>query len=131
MIVDTSAIVSVIRGEDGHGRLLEALATASGAAVGAPTLFEAAMVLTDGTNMPGKAIVAKFLADNEIDTISFGERHWIAAAEAFLRYGKGRHPAKLNYGDCMTYATARVAGEPLLCVGGDFALTDLQLAAGG
>jgi ribonuclease VapC len=128
LIADTSAIVSVIRGEDGHGQILEALATAPEVSVGAPTLFEASMVLTDGRGVPGKAIVAKFLADNQIGTIPFGERHWVVAAEAFLRYGKGRHPAKLNYGDCMTYATARLAERPLLCIGDDFAKTDLRLA---
>ena len=49
------------------------------------------------------------------------------AGSAFLRFGKGRHPAGLTLGDCMTYATARLTGEPLLCVGGDFALTDLDV----
>jgi ribonuclease VapC len=47
--------------------------------------------------------------------------------QAFLRFGKGRHPAALNFGDCITYATARLAGEPLLCLGEDFAKTDLEL----
>ncbi len=49
------------------------------------------------------------------------------AAQAIGKYGKGRHPAGLNFGDCLTYATARLAGEPLLCLGGDFAQTDLDL----
>jgi ribonuclease VapC len=49
------------------------------------------------------------------------------AVGAFRRYGKGRHPAGLNYGDCMTYAAAHVAGEPLLCLSDDFAQTDLEV----
>jgi ribonuclease VapC len=57
--------------------------------------------------------------------IPFDDRHWSVAAEAFIRYGKGRHPARLNYGDCMAYATAKVAGAPLLFVGDDFAKTDI------
>ena len=59
--------------------------------------------------------------------IPFGPEHWPVAVEAFARYGKGRHPARLNLGDCLTYAVAKLAGEPLLCVGGDFARTDLPL----
>jgi uncharacterized protein with PIN domain len=51
-----------------------------------------------------------------------------AAVDAWLRYGKGRHTASLNFGDCLSYATAALAGEPLLCVGNDFAQTDLALA---
>jgi ribonuclease VapC len=50
------------------------------------------------------------------------------ALDAFSRFGKGRHPAALNFGDCMTYAIAEVARRPLLCVGEDFAQTDLELA---
>jgi len=61
--------------------------------------------------------------------IPFGTDHWTAAHDAFLRFGKGRHPARLNLGDCMTYATAKLAGEPLLCLGNDFAQTDLPLVA--
>jgi len=60
--------------------------------------------------------------------IPFGEAHYGSAVEAWLRYGKGRHPAGLNFGDCMAYATARVAGRPLLCTGEDFPRTDLELA---
>jgi len=60
--------------------------------------------------------------------IEFGEHHWSVALGAFSRFGKGRHPAALNFGDCMTYAIAEVARRPLLCVGEDFAQTDLELA---
>jgi ribonuclease VapC len=63
--------------------------------------------------------------------IPFGEDHWQEALTAFDRFGKGRHPADLNYGDCLTFATARVARQPLLAVGNDFPLTDLNLAASG
>ncbi len=62
-----------------------------------------------------------------VTVIPFTNAHNTAALDAYLRYGKGRHPAALNFGDCMTYATARLAGAPLLCVGEDFAQTDLAL----
>jgi len=60
-----------------------------------------------------------------IDVVPFTAEHAAGAARAFERYGRGRHPAKLNYGDCMAYATAKLAGEPLLYVGDDFAKTDI------
>jgi ribonuclease VapC len=60
--------------------------------------------------------------------VAFGEPHWRAALEAFRRFGKGRHPAGLNFGDCLSYAVARVAGHPLLFVGNDFSCTDIEVA---
>ncbi len=62
------------------------------------------------------------------EIVPFEAAHARAAREAFDRFGRGRHPAALNFGDCLTYATARVAGMPLLFVGDDFARTDLEPA---
>ena len=76
----------------------------------------------------GRSLVSRFLEQREVVVVPFGASHWSIAAEAFIRYGKGRHPAALNYGDCMTYATAKVAGAPLLFVGDDFAQTDIAAA---
>jgi ribonuclease VapC len=128
LILDSSAIVSVIEEEDGFDDLAEALARAPSVAVGAPTLFETAIVLIAREGKAGRTSLVRFLEDNDVAAIPFGARHWTVAAEAFVRFGKGRHPARLNYGDCMTYATARLADDPLLCVGDDFARTDLPLA---
>jgi ribonuclease VapC len=58
----------------------------------------------------------------------YGDTYTMAALDAFTRYGKGIHPAALNFGDCLTYAVAKVANEPLLCLGDDLAQTDLALA---
>ena len=58
----------------------------------------------------------------------FGEAHWREALAAYRRFGRGRHRANLNFGDCLSYAVARLAGEPLLFVGDDFAATDLPRA---
>lgn len=118
----------MIEEEDGHVGLLGALVAATTVAAGAPTLFETAIVLIARKGNAGRASLLRFLDENAIAAIHFGERHWAVAADAFARFGKGRHPARLNYGDCMTYATARVAEAPLLCVGDDFARTDLPLA---
>jgi ribonuclease VapC len=57
-----------------------------------------------------------------------GEEHWRAAMDAFIRFGRGRHAAGLDLGDCMGHATALLAGQPLLCVGDDFSKTDIGLA---
>ena len=59
-----------------------------------------------------------------------GALHWPVALDAFQRYGKGRHPAALNFGDCLTYAVASHPNRPLLCVGGDFRQTDLDVVPG-
>ena len=101
---------------------------ASAMAVGAPTLVEATMVMVGRFDLHGRALLAQFLERNQISVTSFDGRHWRVATEAFIRYGKGRHPASLNYGDCMTYATAKVAGAPLLFTGRDFAKTDVAVA---
>jgi ribonuclease VapC len=120
----------MIEEEEGHNELTVALAGAASVGAGAPTLFETAIVLIARQGAAGRAGLLHFLGENRIASIPFGADHWTIAADAFLRFGKGRHPARLNYGDCMTYATAHLASHPLLCVGGDFVQTDLQLALG-
>ena len=78
--------------------------------------------------MKRKALLARFLQEAEIEVVALGAAHWTVAADAYLTYGKGRHHAGLNFGDCMTYAVAKLAGEPLLCLGDDFPATDLEVA---
>jgi ribonuclease VapC len=97
--------------------------------VGTPTRLEARMVLTGrGGAEAADAALAAIFADPAIQVIEFTTAHLAAAIDAFDRYGKGRHPAGLNYGDCMAYAVARVAGCPLLYKGEDFARTDIRPA---
>jgi ribonuclease VapC len=127
VIVDSSALVAVLVQEPGHEWIEEKIGTAARAAVGAPTAAETAIVMTARTGLPGRSTVARFLHEAGIVTVPFGDDHWRTAGEAFARYGKGRHPARLNLGDCLTYAVARLAAQPLLCVGDDFAQTDLEL----
>jgi ribonuclease VapC len=127
VIVDSSAIVAVLLRQPGYEPLLERLAAAPVAATGAPTLAESGIVLAARMGVAGKTLLARFVQESGLVVVPFGEHHWGAAVAAFLRYGKGRHPAGLNFGDCMTYAVARLAGEPLLCLGDDFAQTDLPL----
>lgn len=125
MILDSSAAVSVIFHEERNLVLLAAIGAAEEVSIGAPTLFETEIVVTGRYGRKGRALVASFLEKNDVSILPFDGRHWDLAADAFVRFGKGRHRARLNYGDCMTYATARVAGEPLLFIDDDFGRTDL------
>jgi ribonuclease VapC len=128
MILDTSAVVALIREERGADSLLEKVEGAPCIGIGTPTLFEAAVVLVGKHGPNGRAALTQFIEEWDVVSISFDSRHWKVAAKAFVRYGKGRHSARLNLGDCMSYATASVAGDSLLFVGNDFARTDIAPA---
>jgi uncharacterized protein with PIN domain len=84
-----------------------------------------------GRRAIGRTVLARFLQENSIQTVAFDDAHATAALDAYSRFGKGRHRAALNFGDCCTYAIASVASEPLLCLGDDFAQTDLLLVSLG
>jgi ribonuclease VapC len=128
LILDSSSVLAVLFEEEGHGRVVDTIEGADILAIGAPTLFETGMVAIAVFDLRGRALVSQFLERWNVVVIPFDDRHWRAAADAFIRYGKGRHSARLNYGDCMTYAMAKIAGAPLLFVGDDFAKTDLVSA---
>ncbi|MFQ5890726.1 MAG: type II toxin-antitoxin system VapC family toxin [Gemmatimonadota bacterium] len=128
MILDTSAIVAIAVREPGHEDLLGKMLRAPAVGVGVPTLTETAIVLSARLGEDARGLLARFLLEGSIQTIAFGEAHFGVAVHAWLRYGRGRHPADLNFGDCLSYATAKVADRPLLCTGDDFAKTDLRLA---
>ena len=128
MIVDSSAIVAIILREPDHESLICKMAEARTVAVPAPIIFEAAMVLTIKLGGDGLALVHEFLREVGASTMAFTDQHSSAAFEAYYRYGKGRHPAALNFGDCLSYAAAKVSGLPLLFVGKDFTKSDIVAA---
>ena len=128
MILDSSAVVAILLREPGHEALLDAVCDAGDCGIGVPTLVEASIVLSARIGDDSRGLLSRFLAEAAIVPIPFGEAHWSTAVDAWLRFGKGRHAAALNFGDCLAYATARVAGQPLLHVGDDFARTDLATA---
>lgn len=127
MILDTSAIVAVVMKEPGYEKILEKLLSAS-CGIGVPTLTETAIVLSARLRHDARGLLARLLLEGSISVIPFGEAHYGSAVEAWLRYGKGRHRASLNFGDCMTYAIAKLSEQPLLCTGMDFGRTDVELA---
>jgi ribonuclease VapC len=126
VIVDASALVALLLQEPGWERIADALTAHDQVAIGAPTLTEAAIVL-HAKNAPPTLLPA-LLRHARIEVLPFTEHHANLAAEAYATYGRGRHAASLNFGDCMTYAVASAARAPLLYVGDDFARTDLEPA---
>lgn len=129
VIVDTSALLAIAFGEPLAPRLIAALVDATERAVGAPTLLESEIVISARAGKCGVNALRRLVDEFAVRELPFGTAHRRAATEAFATYGKGRHPARLNVGDCMAYATAKIAGAPLLCLGEDFARTDLELVA--
>ncbi len=124
MILDTSAVVAILLKEPGYEELLQAMTDAN-PAIGTATLTETAIVLSARLNRDARPLLVRFLAEASITVVPFGESHYSSAVDAWLRYGKGRYRASLNFGDCLSYAVARLANEPLLFVGEDFARTDI------
>jgi ribonuclease VapC len=129
VIVDTSALMAVIVREPGHEAIIDLLADAGTVAgIGAPTAAELGLVLSARLRTDARPVIGGLLERFEIEIIEFTDEHWRAGVDAFLRYGRGRHKAALNFGDCLSYAVASLAQEPLLFVGDDFGLTDQESA---
>ena len=126
MLLETSAIVCAILREPGSERLQELLNLAKIVAVATPCLLEAELVLS-GRGVDARIALPAFLDALHAERIPFRDEHQRVALAAFLRFGRGRHPAQLNFGDCMSYAVARVSGLPLIYKGDDFGRTDLPL----
>jgi ribonuclease VapC len=128
VIIDTSAIVAVLFREPDWQDIVTVLADAEALAVGAPTLAETTIVV--GTRLGfHRPHVPRFVQTFGVSVVSFAGEHWLEAGAAYRRYGRGRHPAKLNFGDCLTYAAAKLSQGPLLCKGRDFVQTDLDIVA--
>jgi ribonuclease VapC len=89
---------------------------------------ESSLVLSSRLGRADKTLLARFLQEADVEVVAFTAEHWTVAADAYLAYGQGRHRAGLNFGDCMAYAVAKLAGAPLLFLGDDFPATDLELA---
>ncbi len=128
MILDTSAMLAIVFREPEEEEFLQKIGAAAAVGIGAPTLAETAIVLAARLGEQSQHLLSRLVQRAGIVVVPFDSAHWQFAAKAWLHYGRGRHPAKLNFGDCLAYATARLAGRPLLCKGDDFPKTDLALA---
>ena len=114
--------------ESGHLDLVDRILTGDNVRIGAPTLVETSLVYAARRKTRTYAEVLVLVQELDVTVVPFGARHWHAAVEAFLQYGRGRHKASLNFGDCLAYAAASLADDSLLFVGRDFALTDIRPA---
>lgn len=128
MILDSSAIVAIALDAPTRADLVARINAADMVGVGAPTLVEAGIVLSSRMGRDATDLLAEIVAAADAVVIDFGPAHWREALAAWHRFGRGRHPATLNFGDCLAYASAVLAGQPILATGNDFAQTDVALA---
>ena len=126
VIIDASAVVAILFRESDAGRYEEAMAAAPHCRMSVVSFVEAAMVI-ESRDGPARGESLDVLIDEaSIELAPMTVEHAYAARRAWRRFGKGNHPAGLNFGDCFAYALAETSSEPLLFKGGDFALTDVE-----
>lgn len=128
MVIDTSALVAILQDEPEADAFADLLADATDPLISAATLFECSMVQARTRRGLENLDDLLLAAGIRIAAVDIAQAH--AARDAWLRYGKGRSPAALNFGDCFSYALATTTGRPLLFKGDDFALTDVTPATG-
>jgi len=125
MVVDTSALAAILFTEQGYEDLAERLESAERLLLSAASLVELSMVVESRKGEEGARQIDLLLYRTQIEIVPVDAEQAEIAREAWRRFGKGRHPAGLNYGDCFAYALAKKTGLPLLYKGDDFSLTDL------
>jgi ribonuclease VapC len=126
MVVDTSAAMAILRREpeaEAFARVIEAAETRL---ISAVSVLEAGMLVEARKREAGALELDSLLMRARLDVVPFDAEQAQVARLAFRRYGKGLHPAGLNFGDCAAYALAKTRGEPLLFKGDDFPLTDVD-----
>lgn len=128
MVLDTSALTAILLREESAERLIAALAADDTRLVSAATVVELSLVLLGRFGPAGDAPLDRLLQSLNADVVPVDAAQVTLARDAALRYGRGRHPAALNFGDCFSYALAVERGQPLLFVGDDFAKTDVDFA---
>ena len=128
MIIDTSALLAILLGEPDSERFEQAIADSWPRRMTAVALLEATMVVEGRGDIEASNDLDAFLKRTQVELVPVTAEHVDAARQAWRRFGKGNHPAALNFGDCFAYALSAVTGEPLLFKGGDFALTDIEAA---
>lgn len=127
-VVDTSAVTAILFAEPEADRLVEFLHANRPCFMAAPNVVEFVMVAIGRAGLEGRAKALSLLDDLGIETVEFSVAMADLAADAFVRFGKGRHVAGLNYGDCMAFALGKALEMPLLFKGEDFAKTDIAIA---
>ena len=125
MVIDTSALLAVLQDEPERRSFNEAIEGADARRMSLATWVEVSIVIETRYGTGGLALLDQYVDRAGIELVPVDREQAAVARRAFSRFGKGRHPAGLNYGDCFSYALAAVLGEPLLHKGEDFGRTDL------
>jgi ribonuclease VapC len=125
VVLDTSALLAVLQDEPERRSFNEAIEAADSAALSVESFVEASIVIEARHGADGLRALDRFIERAGIVVAAVDLEQGKVARDAFSRFGKGRHAAALNFGDCFSYALARVLGEPLLFKGEDFARTDV------
>ena len=128
MIVDTSAVLAILFGEPDAERYERAIAEASHCRMSVASFLETSIVLESRIGAAGQHELDVFVERAPLELEPVTASHAQAARRAWRRFGKGNHPAGLNFGDCFAYALAEATGQPLLFKGSDFTLTDIEAA---
>ena len=128
MVIDTSALVAILQDEPERGAFNEAIEAADRRSMSVVSFVEASTILESRFGPDGVRALDLVIAKADIELVPVDAEQAHAARTAFRAYGKRRHPAGLNFGDCFAYALARTLGEPLLFKGSDFSLTDVDVS---
>ena len=126
MVIDTSALIAILQGEPESEALARAIAADSRRLLSAFSAVEVYIVITARKGEAGGRELDLLLHRCQVETVPLNADQAELARKGWLSYGKGRHPAGLNIGDCCSYGLAKYSGEPILFVGDDFQRTDLQ-----
>ena len=126
MVADTSALVAILQNEPERRKFNEAIEAAEARSMSTASFLETSIILESRFGADGVRDLDLFIAKAQISLVSVDEEQAHLARDGFRKYGKGRHPAGLNYGDCFSYALARSRDEPLLFKGQDFSKTDVE-----
>ncbi len=125
MVIDSSVLIAILEAESEAEQLAEAIEQDKVRLISAASVVETTIVIENRRGKEGVEALNLLLEKIAIDIISVTKEHATVACQAYRDFGKGRHPAKLNFGDCFSYATAKLQCEPLLFKGNDFNQTDI------
>jgi ribonuclease VapC len=128
MVIDTSAVVAALLGEPSAERFVRALNEGPSLSMSAASVLETSLVIDSRLGHSVATALDRWLERSQVEVVVVTRRHVEVAREGFRRFGKGRHPAGLNFGDCFSYALAKVSGDSLLFQGNGFSKTDIVAA---
>lgn len=126
MMIDSSVLIAILENEPEGAQLVDAITNDPVRLISAVSLVETSIVVLNRRGEAGVAELDTFLQEAGIETVAVTPEQAALARQAYEHYGKGRHPAKLNFGDCFSYAAAMAHDEPLLFKGDDFGETDIR-----